>query len=154
MHPFLMYTWSPIRTFKMCIAAPILVTGTVKWSQNVYCVSDYCQRLWHMYSCIRSESRRPDVRWHLHILPGNIRYPAEWTGVNVPVVFRMKISKPAFHFLFQELFALIYWRIKYFKLKYGLSLYGIYIGIWLFVLYHKQKYLLFIKVSHYNNQNF
>ena len=57
-------------------------------------------------------------------LPGNIRYPAEWTGVNVPVVFRMKIkiSKPAFHFLFQELFALIYWRIKYLKLKYGLSL--------------------------------
>ena len=156
MHPFLMYTWSPIRTFKTCIASPILVTGTVKWSQNVYCVSDYCQRLWHMYSCIRSESRRPDVRWHLYILPGNIRYPAEWTVVNVPVVFRMKIkiSKPAFHFLFQELFALIYWRIKYFKLKYGLSLYGVYIGIWLFVLYHKQKYLLFIKVSHYNNQNF
>ena len=28
----------------------------------------------------------------------------------------------AFHFLFQELFALIYWRIKYLKLKYGLSL--------------------------------
>jgi hypothetical protein len=137
MHPFLMYTWSPIRTFKMCIASPILVTGTVnwsqnvycvsdynscinwvkigkqepgspfsklldphlmqqwfwgyfhkkilrltlivsyiglfKWSQNVYCVSDYCQRLWHMYSWIRSESRRPDVRWHLYILPGNIR---------------------------------------------------------------------------------
>ena len=119
-----MYSWSPIRTFKMCIASPILVTGTVKWSQNVNCVSDYCQRLWHMYSCIRSESRRPDVRWHLYILPGNIRYPAEWTGVNVPVVFRMKIkiSKPAFHFLFQELFALIYWRIKYLKLKYGLSL--------------------------------
>jgi hypothetical protein len=23
---------------------------------------------------------------------GNIRYPAEWTGVNVPVVFRMKIK--------------------------------------------------------------
>ena len=156
MHPFLMYTWSPIRTFKTCIASPILVTGTVKWSQNVYCLSDYCQRLWHMYSWIRSESRRPDGRWHLYILPGNIRYPAEWTGVNVPVVFRMKISKPAFHFLFQELFALIYWRIKYFKLKYGLSLYGVYIGIWLwlFVLYHKQKYLLFIKVPHYNNQNF
>ena len=33
-----------------------------------------------------------------------------------------EISKPAFHFLFQELFALIYWRIKYLKLKYGLSL--------------------------------
>jgi hypothetical protein len=65
----------------------------------------------------------------------------------------MLISKPAFHFLFQELFALIYWRIKYFKLKYGLSLYGVYIGIWLFALYHKQKYLLFIKVPHYNNQN-
>jgi uncharacterized membrane protein YhfC len=29
--------------------------------------------------------------------------------------------------------------IKYFKLKYGLSLYDVYIGIWLFVLYHKQK---------------
>ena len=29
---------------------------------------------------------------------------------------------PAFHFLLQELFALIYWRIKYLKLKYGLSL--------------------------------
>jgi hypothetical protein len=29
---------------------------------------------------------------------------------------------PAFHFLFQELFTLIYWRIKYLKLKYGLSL--------------------------------
>jgi hypothetical protein len=29
---------------------------------------------------------------------------------------------PAFHFLFQELFALIYWRIKYLKLKYGFSL--------------------------------
>ena len=38
----------------MCIASPILVTGTVKWSQNVYCVSDYCQRLWHMYSSIPS----------------------------------------------------------------------------------------------------
>jgi hypothetical protein len=61
----------------------------------------------------------------------------------------IKISKPAFHFLFQELFAFIYWRIKYFKLKYGLSLYGVYIGIWLFVLYHNQKYLLFIKVPHY-----
>jgi hypothetical protein len=29
---------------------------------------------------------------------------------------------PAFHFLFQEWFALIYWRIKYLKLKYGLTL--------------------------------
>jgi hypothetical protein len=29
---------------------------------------------------------------------------------------------PAFHILFQELFALIYWRIKYLRLKYGLSL--------------------------------
>ena len=84
-----------------------------------------------MYSGIRSEDRRPDVKWHLYILPGdylnslrNIRYPAEWTGVTVPVVFRMKIkiSKSAFHFLLQELFALIYWRIKYLKLKYGLSL--------------------------------
>jgi hypothetical protein len=34
----------------MCIASPILVTGSVNGSQNVYCVSDYCQRLWHMYS--------------------------------------------------------------------------------------------------------
>jgi hypothetical protein len=49
--------WSPIWTFKMCIASPILVTGSVNGSQNVYCVSDYCQRLWHMYSSIRSESR-------------------------------------------------------------------------------------------------
>jgi hypothetical protein len=63
--------WSPIRTFKMCIASPILVTGSVNWSQNVYCVSDYCQGLWHMYSSIRSESRRPDVKWHLYILPGD-----------------------------------------------------------------------------------
>ena len=62
--------WSPIRTFKMCIASPILVTGSVNWSQNVYCVSDYCQGLWHMYSSIRSESRRQDVKWHLYILPG------------------------------------------------------------------------------------
>jgi hypothetical protein len=63
--------WSPIRTFKMCIASHILVTGSVNGSQNVYCVSDYCQRLWHMYSSIRSESRRPDVKWHLYILPGD-----------------------------------------------------------------------------------
>jgi hypothetical protein len=32
-HPFLMYTWSPIRTFKMCIASPILVTGTVNFNK-------------------------------------------------------------------------------------------------------------------------
>ena len=87
----------------MCIASPILVTGSVNGSHNVYCVSDYCQRLWHMYSSIRSESHRPDVKWHLYILPGdflcgplnslrNIWYPAEWTGVNVPVVFWMKIK--------------------------------------------------------------
>jgi hypothetical protein len=56
--------WSPIRTFKMCIASLILVTGSVNGSQNVYCVSDYCQS-------IRSESRRLDVKWHLYILPGN-----------------------------------------------------------------------------------
>jgi hypothetical protein len=49
----------------------ILVTGSVNGSQNVYCVSDYCQRLWHMYSSIRSESRRPNVKWHLYILPGD-----------------------------------------------------------------------------------
>jgi hypothetical protein len=42
----------------MCIASPILVTGSVNRSQNVYCVSDYCQRLQHMYSSIRSESHR------------------------------------------------------------------------------------------------
>ena len=50
----------------------------------------------------------------------NIRCPAEWTGVNVPVVFKMKkkISKSRI----SELFALIYWRIKYLRLKYGLSL--------------------------------
>jgi hypothetical protein len=37
---------------------------------------------------------------------------------------KIKINKsnPAFHFLFQELIALIYWRIKYLKLRYGLSL--------------------------------
>jgi hypothetical protein len=65
--------WSlaPIRTFKMCIASPILVTGSVNGSQNVYCVSDYCQRLWHMYSSILSESRWSDVKWHLYILPGS-----------------------------------------------------------------------------------
>jgi hypothetical protein len=45
--------------------------SSVNWSQNVFCVSDYCQRLWHMYSSIRSESRRPDVKWHLYILPGD-----------------------------------------------------------------------------------
>jgi hypothetical protein len=77
MHPFLMHTWSgsciliTYLTFKMCIASPILVTGSVNGSQNVYCVSDYCQRLWHMYSGIRSEFRRPDVKWHLYILPGD-----------------------------------------------------------------------------------
>jgi hypothetical protein len=27
------------------IASPILVTGSVNGSQNMYCVSDYCQRL-------------------------------------------------------------------------------------------------------------
>ena len=120
MHPFLMYTWSPIRTFKTCIASPILVTGTIKWSQNVYCVSDYCQRLWHMmYSCIRSESRRPDVRWHLYILPGNIRYPAEWTGVNVPVVFRMKIkiSKSRISLLTSGIIFLNLLKNKIFKIK-------------------------------------
>ena len=110
---------------------PSTLRGKINGSQNVHCVSDYCHILWHMYSSIRSEYHRPDVKWHLYILPGNflnslrnIRYPAEWTGVNVPVVFRMKIkiSNPTFHFLFQELFALIYWRIKYFKLKYGLAL--------------------------------
>jgi hypothetical protein len=47
--------WSSIKIFKMCIASPILVMGSVNGSQNVYCVSDYCQRLWHMYSSIRSE---------------------------------------------------------------------------------------------------
>jgi hypothetical protein len=56
----------------MCIASPILVTGSVNRSQNVYCVSDYCQRLWHMYSSIRSESHRPNVKWHLYILPGDL----------------------------------------------------------------------------------
>ena len=64
--------WSPIRTFKMCIASPILVKGSVNGSQNVYCVSDYCQILWHMYSGIRSEGRRPNVKWHLYILPGDL----------------------------------------------------------------------------------
>jgi hypothetical protein len=43
----------------------------------VHCVSDYCQRLWHMYSSIRSESRRPDVKWHLYILPGDL-----WVHIN------------------------------------------------------------------------
>jgi hypothetical protein len=37
----------------------------------VHCVSDYCQILWHMYSGIRSEARRPDVKWHLYIRPGD-----------------------------------------------------------------------------------
>ena len=30
---------------KMCIATPILVTGSANGSQKVYYVSDYCQRL-------------------------------------------------------------------------------------------------------------
>jgi hypothetical protein len=49
----------------MCIASPILVMGSVNGSQNVYCFSDYCQRLWHMYSSIWSESR--SERWDLLI---------------------------------------------------------------------------------------
>jgi hypothetical protein len=40
-----LFSQTPIRTFKMCIASPILVTGSVNGSQNVYCISDYCQRL-------------------------------------------------------------------------------------------------------------
>jgi hypothetical protein len=97
----------------MCIASPILVTSSINGSQNVYCVSDYCQRLWHMYSSIQ-ESRRPDVKWHLYILP----------GVNVPVIFRMKIkiSKSRLSLLISGIICLIYWRIKYLKLKYGLLL--------------------------------
>jgi hypothetical protein len=55
-------------TFTPVHSSPILVTGSVNGSQNVYCVSDYCQRLRHMYSGIRSESCRPNVKWHLYII--------------------------------------------------------------------------------------
>ena len=118
-----------MRTFKMCIASPILVTGSVNGSQNVYCVSNYCQRLWHMYSSIQSEFRQPDVKWHLYILPGdflsvwtslrNIRYLAEWTGVNVPVVFRMKIkiSKSRLPPLISGIICLNLLKNKIFKIK-------------------------------------
>ena len=94
----------------------------------MHCVSDYCQILWHMYSGIRSEARRPDVKWHLYILPGdfrnslrNIRYPAEWTGVNVhvPVVFRMKIklSKSRISLLTSGIICLNLLKNKIFKIK-------------------------------------
>ena len=43
-------------------------------------IAKYCD------TCIQSEARRPDVKWHLYISCvdlnslRNIRYPAEWTG--------------------------------------------------------------------------
>ena len=114
---------------KMCIATPILVTGSANGSQKVYYVSDYCQRLWRMYSSIRSESRRPDVNdtWLFCLATScvdlnslrNIRYPAEWTGVNVPVVFRMKIkvSKSRLSLLISGIICLNLLKNKIFKIK-------------------------------------
>ena len=106
----------------MCIASPILVTGSDNGSQNVHCVSDYCQILWHMYSSIRSESRRPDVKWHLYILPDDflcgpkliMQYPAEWT-----VVFRMKIkiSKSCLSLLISGIICFNLLKNKIFKVK-------------------------------------
>ena len=54
----------------------------------------------------------------------NIRYPAEWTGVNVPVVFRMKIkiTKSCLSLLISGIICLNLLKNKYLKLKYGLSL--------------------------------
>ena len=72
---------------------------------------------------------RPDVKWHLYILPGDFlcgpkliaqfRYPAEWTGVNVPVVFRMKIkiSKSRLSLLISGIMCLNLLKNKIFKIK-------------------------------------
>jgi hypothetical protein len=55
-------------------------------SHNVYCVSDYCQRLWHMYSSIRSESRRPpeirSERWDLLIFIFILKTTGTFTPVH------------------------------------------------------------------------
>jgi hypothetical protein len=59
-----------------------------------------------------SLSRVPNIARQNIQVSFNIRSTGLWSNT----------CKPTFHFLFQELFALIYWRIKYFKLKYGLSL--------------------------------
>ena len=49
----------------------------------------------------------------------NIRYPAEWTGVNVPVVFRMKrkISKSSISLLTSGIICLNLLKNKIFKIK-------------------------------------
>ena len=49
----------------------------------------------------------------------NIRYPAEWTGVNVPVVFRMKIkiSKSRISLLTSGIICLNLLKNKIFKIK-------------------------------------
>ena len=113
----------------MCIASPILVTGSVNGSQNVYCVSDYCQRLWHMYSGIRSRVLSTGCKmtlvysvWRLPVWTYThcvIRYPAEWTGVNVRVVFRMKIkiSKSRLSLLISGIICLNLLKNKIFKIK-------------------------------------
>jgi hypothetical protein len=49
----------------------------------------------------------------------NIRYPAEWTGVNVPVVFKMKIkiSKSRLSLLISGIICLNLLKNKIFKIK-------------------------------------
>jgi hypothetical protein len=87
----------------------------------VHCVSDYCQILWHMYSGIRSEARRPDVKWHLYILPGDFLYqvPCWVNRCELPVVFRMKmkISKSRISLLTSGIICLNLLKNKIFRIK-------------------------------------
>jgi hypothetical protein len=96
---------------------PVHSAGYLIFRNELRCTQEVARQNIQVPFYIQSMGLWPNTWIHVLQSLANIRYPAEWTGVNVPVVFRMKKN-----FLFQELVALIYWRIKYLKLKYGLSL--------------------------------
>ena len=100
----------------------------------------------HDYYCFRPSHSKFPVGCGFHMLK------ASWRHLNV-LYFNS-------YSLLYLLINLINWHNSVLHVNYIFLLdrirarYGVYIGIWLFVLYRKQKYLLFIKVPHYNNQNF
>jgi hypothetical protein len=100
--------------------------GASKWFKNVNFFSFFClfvifdERSVKYYNSLR-----------------NIRYPAEWTGVNVPVVFRMKIkiSKSRLSLLISGIICLNLLKNKIFQIKINIFL--------IFFMYFQKRETIF-----------
>jgi hypothetical protein len=100
---FVLKTLERASDLKMLISFPFLFVCHFWWAKRKIDTCIFCLAT----SCVDLSSLC------------NIRYPAEWTGVNVPVVFRMKIkiSKSRLSLLISGIICLNLLKNKIFKIK-------------------------------------